>query len=195
VFQYNPSTLTRDLQARAATGDDGARSEAMRLFGAPVETITMEVELDATDQLERASGLATNVGIYPQLSALEMLVYPKSALVIANTLRAATGSIELIGPAAPFTLLIWGYKRVLPVRLTSLSITEEAYDSSLNPIRARVQLVLRVLSYSDLQVSNPGYTLFLINQVAREALAVIGSVQSLGGVLGGSGNTPVGANP
>jgi len=195
VFQYNPSTLTRDLQARAATGDDGARSEAMRLFGAPVETITMEVELDATDQLERASGLATNVGIYPQLSALEMLVYPKSALVIANTLRAATGSIELIGPTAPFTLLIWGYKRVLPVRLASLSITEEAYDSSLNPIRARVQLVLRVLSYSDLQVSNPGYTLFLINQVAREALAVIGSVQSLGGVLGGSGNTPVGANP
>jgi hypothetical protein len=194
VFQYNPSTLTRDLQARAATGDEGARSEAMRLFGAPVETITMEVELDATDQLEQGSTLTSNVGIYPQLSALEMLVYPKSALVIANTLRAATGSIELIGPTAPFTLLIWGYKRVLPVRLSSLSITEEAYDSSLNPIRARVLLVLRVLSYSDLQVSNPGYTLFLINQVAREALAVVGSVQSLGGVLGGSSNTPVGAN-
>jgi hypothetical protein len=188
VFQYNPSTLTRELQARAPTGDDGARSEAMRLFGAPVETITMEVELDASDQLERSSSLATNLGIYPQLSALEMLVYPKSALVIANTVRAATGWIELIGPTAPFTLLIWGYKRVLPVRISSLSITEEAYDSSLNPIRARVQVAVRVLSYSDLQVSNPGYALFLINQMAREAFAIIGSVQSLGGVLGGGAN-------
>jgi hypothetical protein len=103
--------------------------------------------------------------------------------VIANTVRAATGTIELIGPTAPFTLLIWGYKRVLPVRLSSLNITEEAYDANLNPIRARVQVSLRVLSYSDLQATNPGYTLFLINQVAKEALAVLGSVQSMGGAV------------
>ncbi|HEY1293402.1 MAG TPA: hypothetical protein VGJ60_09995 [Chloroflexota bacterium] len=171
VFQYNPSSLTRELQARAATGDDGARSEAMRLYGAPVENITMELELDATDQLDQSNGVASELGIYPQLSALELLVYPKSTLVIANALRAATGSIELIGPTAPFTLLIWGLKRVLPVRLSALNITEEAFDSNLSPIRARVQVSLRVLSYSDLQLSDPGYTLFLINQVAREALA------------------------
>src|SRR5215208_6442646 len=84
LFQYNPDTVTRTLQAQTA-GTEGARSEVTRLKGAPVETIKFDVEIDATDQLERADGLATATGIYPQLSALEMLLYPKSALVIANT--------------------------------------------------------------------------------------------------------------
>jgi hypothetical protein len=183
VFQYNPSTLTRDLQARAAM-DDGARAEALRLGGAPIETIALEVEIDATDQLAQRSPAAITMGIYPQLSALEMLIYPKSSLVIANNTLAALGTIELIGPQAPLTLFIWGLKRVVPVRITALNIAEEAYDTQLNPIRARVGLSLRVLSYTDLQVSDPAYTLFLAYQVAKETMATLGSVQSLNSVLG-----------
>lgn len=185
VFQYNPNTLTREITARAVASDEGARAEALRLFGAPVETISVDVEIDATDQLANSSTIASTLGIYPQLSALEMLVYPKSTLVIANSVLAAAGTIELIGPTSPFTLFIWGFKRVVPVRITSMTITEEVHDPSLNPIRARVALSLRVLSYSDLLLSDPGYSLFLANQVVKETMAVIGSVQSLSNVLGG----------
>lgn len=185
VFQYNPDTVTRSLQVQGS-GDGGDRSEAMRLKGPPIETIKMDVEIDATDQLEKADGIATTLGIYPQLSALEMLIYPKSALVIANTILMALGTVEVLPPTAPFTLLVWGIKRVVPVRLTDLSITEEAFDQALNPTRAKVSLGLRVLSYNDLSLTDPGYYVFLTHQIAKEVFATIGSVGNLGAVAGGN---------
>jgi hypothetical protein len=184
VFQYNPDTMTRTLRGQGS-GEGGARSEAMRLKGAPIETIKLDVEIDATDQLEKADGLATTLGIYPQLSALEMLLYPKSALVIANTVLMALGTLEVLPPIGPFTLLVWGLKRVLPVRLTDLTITEEAYDVGLNPIRAKASLGLRVLSYNDLSLTNPGYYVFLTHQIVKETMATIGSIGNIGAVAGG----------
>jgi hypothetical protein len=185
VFQYNPDTVTRTLQAQAA-GEGGARSEVTRLKGAPVETIKLDVEIDATDQLETADGIATAAGIYPQLSALEMLLYPKSAVVIANTVLLAAGTLEIVPPAGPLTFLVWGLKRVVPVRLTDFSITEEAYDVGLNPIRARVSLGLRVLSYNDLSVKNPAYYVFLAHQIVKEAMATVGSAGNLAAAAGGN---------
>src|SRR5574337_1309313 len=80
IFQYNPDTLTRRLDARSTGGADGGdRSEAFRLTGPPKETITVNVEVDAADQLEQTNPLAVTMGVYPTLSALEMLLYPKSA--------------------------------------------------------------------------------------------------------------------
>src|SRR5829696_7067430 len=184
VFQYNPDTLTRTLQAQTIGAGGGDRSEAMRLRGAPIEDIRLIVEIDATDQLEQRDPLATTLGIYPQLSALEMLIYPKSALVIANTILLAVGTIEIIPPEAPLTLFIWGPKRVLPVRLTQFSIAEEAYDVNLNPIRAKVTLGLQVLSYNDLPLTHPGYSLFLAHQVVKETMATIGSLNDLSAVIG-----------
>lgn len=186
VFQYNPESMTRSLQAQTSGESTGTRSEPMRLKGAPVETISMGVEIDATDQLETDSAITKELGIYPQLSSLEMLLYPKSALVIANTILAAAGTIEIVGPEAPFTLLVWGIKRVLPVRLTGFSVTEEAYDPALNPIRAKVDLSLRVLSYDDFPLTHPGYYLYLAHQVAKEVMATIGSVGSVAGAASGS---------
>ena len=78
IFQYNPDTMTRKLEPRAVSAE-GDRGEAFRLTGAPKETITLSVEIDATDQLELGQAPATSVGIYPTLAALEMLVYPKTA--------------------------------------------------------------------------------------------------------------------
>jgi hypothetical protein len=182
VFQYNPETLTRKVQAQVAGEQSGGRTEALRLAGAPVETITLSVEIDATDQLERPDPAAVAMGIHPQLAALEMLLYPKTALVIANALLAALGTIELIPAEAPLTLFVWGPKRILPVRLTDFSITEESYDVNLNPILAKVALSLRVLSYSDLPPSNPGYALFLAHQVIKETMATIGSVGNLAAI-------------
>jgi hypothetical protein len=126
-FQYNPDTLTRKLQARTS-GEEGNKSEALRLQGAPQETITLDIEIDATDQFEKAQGTAVSKGIYPQLSALELLIYPKSSDVIDNSRLLAAGTIEVIPPVAPLTLFIWGPTRVLPVRLTDFTITEEAHD-------------------------------------------------------------------
>jgi hypothetical protein len=183
VFQYNPDTLTRTIKPRAP-GGDGARSEALRLTGPPEETIKVDVDIDATDQLEKNDGTAASVGIYPQLSALEMLAYPPSAIVIANTVLLAAGTIEIIPPDAPLTLFIWGAKRILPVRITDFSITEEAHDQALNPIRAKIGLGLRVLSYNDLSITDPGYYIFMAHQIVKETLGNAGVTSDLTAVAG-----------
>jgi hypothetical protein len=178
IFQYNPETMTRTLEPQTA-GGGGAIFETQRLKGAPVESIDLSVEIDAADQLETGDDITTRLGIYPQLSALEMLIYPKSALVIANTVLLAAGAIEIVPPMGPLTLFVWGLQRVLPVRLTKFTITEQAYDTNLNPIRAEVSLGLRVLSYNDLSLTHPGYYIFLTHQIVKEAFASIGSVGNL----------------
>lgn len=134
--------------------------------------------MDAADQLAEGDPQAAAAGVHPQLAALEMLLYPKSSVVIANTALTLLGTIELVASEAPLILLVWGAGRVLPVRLTAFSVTEQAYDANLNPLRARVDLELRVLSYSDLSVTNPGYHLFLAHQVAKEALATLASLRT-----------------
>lgn len=186
VFQYNPEKLTRTLQVQAAGGDSGGQSEALRLKGAPIETIKVDVEIDATDQLEAGDDNATSLGIYPQLSALEMLIYPKSSLVVANTVLLGFGTLEIIPPTGPLILFVWGLKRVVPVRLTDFSITEDAFDVNLNPLRASVSLGLRVLTYNDVPLVHPAYTIFLTHQVVKETLATIASLNNLGSVFKGN---------
>jgi hypothetical protein len=180
VFQYNPESVSRTLQAQGS-GEGGARSEAMRLKGPPIETIKLEVVIDALSQVATVPDSGT--GIHPQLAALEMLLYPRSALTIDNTEALALGTIEVMPPVGPFTLLVWGAKRVLPVRLTEFSVTEEMHDPDLNPLHAKVSLGLRVLSSNDLSITHPGYYVFLTHQIVKEAMAKVGSGSDLG-VLG-----------
>jgi len=171
IFQYNPETLTRRLEARSTGGGDGDQTEVYRLTGPPKETISLSIEIDAADQLEEENSLAIVNGITPALSALEMLLYPKSATVIKNAVLEQACNIEIIPPEAPMTVFVWGMQRVLPVRLTSLSITEEAHDPKLNPIRAKAELSLEVMSYADFHVSHPGYSLSMVQQIAKEVSA------------------------
>jgi hypothetical protein len=183
VFQYNPDTMTRKLEPRAVSAE-GDRGEAFRLTGAPKETITLSVEIDATDQLEEGNPIAVFTGLYPTLSALELMLYPKSATVIANLVAEVIGTIEIIPEEAPMTLFVWGPQRVLPVRVTSLSITEEAHDQLLNPIRAKVDLSLAVLSYQDLSLT--GRILFLTHHVMKEVMAttnIFNNIQNVGSGL------------
>ena len=184
VFQYNPESLTRSIDPQTG-GDGGSRSEVLRLKGAPKESITVEIAIDATDQLEKADPQAARLGIYPQLSALEMLVYPKSTLVIANALLALAGTIEIVPPIAPLTVFAWGPSRIVPVVVSSMSITEEMHDVRLNPLRARVSLSLRVLTYDDLPRTHLGYGLFLAHQVVKESFATLGSLGSLSSLAQG----------
>lgn len=182
VFQYNPETMSRRLDARSTGGAEVSdKSEAFRLTGPPRETITLGIEFDAADQLDNPVAAAT--GVSPALAALEMLLYPKSAVVIANTALALMGNFEIIAPEAPPTFFVWGPLRVLPVRVTGFTINEQAYDALLNPIQAKVDLSLYVLSYADLKLTNPSYYIFMAHQIAKEALAmtnVISSVQNIG---------------
>jgi hypothetical protein len=184
VFQYNPERVTRTLQAQTA-GDGGAHAEVTRLKGAPIETIRLEAEIDATDQLETSDPIARALGIHPQLAALETLIYPSAVLVGANAALAALGIIEVAPPVAPFTLLIWGVKRVLPVKVAEFSVSEEAYDPKLNPIRAKVTLGLRVLSYNDLAPTHPGFWVFLTHHVIKETFAIIATANNVRSAIGG----------
>jgi hypothetical protein len=184
ALQYNPDTLTRSLQIKALA-EGGDRSEAMRLTGPPVETIKLEVELDATDQLEfpDQNANATEFGLQPQLAVLETIVYPSSAQIQSNNSLASSGTLEIIPMETPLTLFVWSKNRVLPVKLTEFSITEEAFDVNLNPIRAKVSLGMRVLSVNDLPFSHKGSSLFLAYQQQKESLArkaTGGGLNSLG---------------
>jgi hypothetical protein len=186
ALQYNPDSLSRTLQIQAVQGgQDGTRVDALRLRGPAVETIKIEAELDATDQLEFPTQNATTVqyGLHPQLAQLEMLVNPTVETLQADDSMANAGTLEIISLEQPLTLFVWSKSRVVPVRLTDFSITEEAFDTNLNPIRAKVSLGMRVLSVDDLGFSHPGGRLYmtylnnkerLASQAANVAISVLG---------------------
>ena len=172
LFQYNPSALRRTLHPDMVGGEEGDRSMEVRFIGAPVQTISVDIFLDAADQLEQGQG---QMGIYPQLAALELLAYPKIGQVKHQESLLSRGTMEVAPMAAPRTLFVWGPRRVLPVRLTSYTISEDLFDGNLYPIQADVSLSMRVLTYSDLDSSNPGYHLFqtyqqVMNRIARSAI-------------------------
>ena len=174
-FQYNPERLTRTLSANSV-GQAGA--DLLRLKGPPGERITLDILLDAADQNARQSGLQLADGIYPALSALEMLLYPSAARVLTNAALARLGIIELIPPLPVLTVLVWGSRRVVPVRVESFTVTEEHFDSALNPLRATVALGLSVLTYEDLGLWSVGGMLSMAGHLQREVLAVSAAVQN-----------------
>lgn len=183
VLQYSPDSLSRSFQV-LGVGESGDRSEALRLKGAPVETIKLEAEIDATDQLEfpDQNRAATQLGIFPQLAVLETLIYPTSTQLNDSNQLARSGTLEIAPLEMPLALFVWSKTRILPVRVTELSITEEAFDANLNPIRAKVSLGLRVLSVNDLGFDHKGGNLFMNYLQQKENLAAmsVGALNALG---------------
>lgn len=174
ALQYNPDSLTRTLQIQAVPGgQDGVRVDALRLRGPAIETLKIEAEMDATDQLEfpKRNATAVQYGLLPQLAQLEMLVNPTVEMLEADDSMANAGTLEIIPLEQPLTLFVWSRSRVMPVRLTDFSITEEAFDPNLNPIRAKVSLGLRVLNVDDLGFSHPGGRMFMTYLSNKEQLA------------------------
>ncbi len=176
ALQYNPETLTRSFQVKGV-GGEGDITEALRLTGPPVETIKLEAEIDATDQLETADDDAIESGIQIQLAALETIIYPSSEQLITNNNLAQVGTLEIIPMETDLTLFIWNKNRILPVRLTEFSITEEAFDVNLNPIRAKVSIGMRVLNIDDVGFDHKAGNLYMSYQQNKEKLA-----DKLGGV-------------
>ena len=173
ALQYNPDTLSRTLQVQGVGAESGDRLEALRLKGPPVETIKLDAEIDATDQLEFPNQNVTTaeLGIFPQLAALETIVYPSSVQLQNNNSQAQSGTLEIAPMESALALFVWSKTRILPVRLTEFSITEEAFDTQLNPIRAKVSLGMRVLNVMDLGFDHKGGNLYMIYHRQKEQLA------------------------
>jgi hypothetical protein len=172
MLQYNPETLTRSLRPQSV-GDEPDRTEILRLKGPPIETLKCTVEIDATDQLASSNPTTLSLGIQPQLSALELLVYPSTATLILNEVLSFVGTVEILPMESALTVFVWGTQRITPVRLTSLEVTEEAFDPNLNPIRAKVALEMRVLNVNDVGFVTPAGALYLVYQASKEAMALL----------------------
>ena len=140
--------------------------------GPPVETIKVEAEVDATDQLEIADGTATQIGLHAQLATLEVIVYPTSAQLQSNNLMAQSGTLEIAPMESALTIFVWSKQRIMPVRITEFSVTEESFDPLLNPIRAKISLGLRVLSVNDVGFDHKGGSLFMSYLQNKEQLAL-----------------------
>ena len=169
-FEYNPETIKRSLQPQSV-GEQPDRTEVLRLKGPPLETISCEIEIDATDLLAAQDPATMTYGIAPQLSTLELLVYPSSAVLIANEVLSVVGTIEILPMSSNLTLFAWGANRVTPVRLTGIEIAEEAFDPQLNPIRAKVSLSMRVLNVNDVGFLTPAGALYMAYQIGKESMA------------------------
>ncbi|MEU2433204.1 MULTISPECIES: hypothetical protein [unclassified Streptomyces] len=175
VLQFNPDTLERSVAPQSAGGggdaggggSGGDRNEALRLKGPAQETWKFTAEIDATDQFE----VAAPDGIHPQLAVLEMLVQPTTAQLREATRLTQKGTIEISPIETPLTLFTWGSKRVIPVRLTELSVNESAFDVQLNPIRASLGIGMKVLTVSDLPAGHRGADLYMAHLAQKERLA------------------------
>jgi hypothetical protein len=169
-LQYNPESIRRSLQPQSV-GDQPDRTEVLRLKGPPIETISCDVEIDATDQLATSDPTTISLGIQPQLATLELLVYPSSDILIANEVLSLAGTIEILPMSSNLTVFVWGANRVTPVRLTGIEITEDAFDPRLNPIRAKVSLSMRVLNVNDVGFLTPAGAMYMAYQMNKESIA------------------------
>lgn len=180
MLQYNPDSVTRTLKLSGADGGP----EALRTGSPPTETLRIEVELDASDAMEKGAG--AELGVHPMLAALEQLVHPSLGELRRRNALAASGAIEVIAAQGPLNLFVWSAKRILPVQFTELAVTEEAFDARLNPVRAKVTLGMRVLTAGDLGYDRRGGGIYLTYLETKASLSRQVADASLSGLgIGG----------
>lgn len=177
IFQYNPESMTRTLKQgadgrRAVTGVCLNAGDTNNVLQSPIETYSLSIELDATDQIEDNDTPTLLLGLHPALAALELLLYPGSTVALLNKAMQQLGSWQIVTPKMPFVLFVWGAARIIPVLVNSISITETAFDQLLNPIQAKVDLEMRSLTDSELNhAPAPFNNLNIINQIAKEVIS------------------------
>jgi len=176
-FTYNPEQIRRTVATRTPQPQGaqrgGAAQDVLRVAGPPTETLTLTIVLNAADQLaEPASNDAVvQNGLHPVLATVELLLYPSTARISEIERQAAEGAVQVSEASTPLVLLGWGRSRVVPVQITSMSVTEEQFDPSLNPIQARVELGLRVLTYIEFPQDTGARRAFIAHQQKKEELS------------------------
>ena len=180
AFQFNPDTMKRTLAHRTppapAQGASGtAREDVLRVAGPPVETISISVDMHAADQLGEpdlpGNASVAEDGLHPALATLELLMYPPTLTASSIEQQAAAGKVQVSPADLPLVLLVWGKSRVVPVKLTAFAISEEAFDTRLNPIAAKVELTMQVLTYLEFSDSSIGRDAFISYQKSKENLS------------------------
>lgn len=190
VFQYNPEMVTRTLRHRTPPGseEEGATraraGDPVRVTGPPEESVSLTVSLDATDDLEAAEPLAVTLGLHPALAALELLLYPRSTMVLRSAALATLGASQVPPAEVPTVLLVWGVGRVVPVRIDAMTVTERAFDTLLNPVLVDVDLTLQVLSYVDLPAASFAHGVSVAHHVAKEVMAALNLVDVAASAVG-----------
>jgi hypothetical protein len=208
VFQYNPETMTHTWTQPEAAGTAGTEtSNPLAVKGMPGETFSFTIAMDANDEIADASAptaaLAKASGIYSRLAALEMLLYPTtptaglvgavSAAILSELGGESSGPIRTVPQSVmPVTLFIWGPGRIVPVRVTGLTITEKLYNPALNPTHAEAQLSLRVLTPAELVaasadddvLANLATIAYTYTLTLRQALAVANLANAAESIIG-----------
>jgi hypothetical protein len=175
TFVYYPDTVSRTVTPQPAGAETGDRLDALRLKAPAIETIRVDLEIDATDWLDKpndnaASQLAAQYGLLPHLAVLESVLSPTYEQIRQAQQDVASGILEVSPAEAPLTIFVWNPRRSVAVRITELTATEESFDTSLNPIRVRVSLAMRVLTTNDLPSSHPGANVYVQHLQQQEAL-------------------------
>lgn len=198
-FQFNPETMTRTLKPwnplDVSENNRGLPAPAAQPFD-PEETITLQLELDASDQLEDDETIAKTVGVADRIAALEKMMFPGSS-PLGQVLELASSLLGGGGPAAPkrltvpVTFLVWGIGRIVPVRITSYSIEEQLFLPSLRPVQAKVSIGLQVLTPETFKLASgpavdlakAAYALFRGQQDALAILYVANTADELRALL------------
>jgi hypothetical protein len=215
VFQYNPETMTRTLEvwSQNGGGESSASNDTSHTAQPfdPPESFTLALELDAADALENPEShpVAFISGVADRIAAMEMLLYPQGDSLLGDLLGSISGSLSIGGasiggalggaaggvqPASrgtvPVVLFVWGPGRIVPVRLTSFSVEEEAYSPLLYPIRAKVTIGLKILTPKDFPACNRklsedlAITAFKFTRKQKEVLAAANLANSVESILG-----------
>jgi hypothetical protein len=187
IFQFNPETLTRNLNIPNRSVGTSAR-ETTQAGDRPIERITLKAVFTAADGLNSGNILARTMGVGPRLAALEQMVHPQSKLsgLIGQAIDAIGGALGLGGGGGeggprqpiprekyPRILFIWGPFRVLPVVIESMSIVEQQYDFLLNPVQAEVSIGLAVNEIDACSDDTVGQGALTYSNMAKEAQAIL----------------------
>jgi hypothetical protein len=156
IFQYNPETITHTWTQSDTGGaaKSGSQSNPQAVPADPGEAFSFNLVMDANDDIGNNNPLAIVSGVYTRLAALEMLLFPadpnQSLLGGLLGVTSTDQSRSVPSKILPTVLFVWGPERIVPVRVTSLTITENRYDALLNPVHAEAQIGLRVLTPDEL---------------------------------------------
>jgi len=178
TFQYNPESIKRSLSPQVSAGQAPDHSSEVRFTDAPQQKISFTAYFDAADALAAGDATAVSKGIAPQLATLERIIYPTRKQIEDRDKDRDQGVMEVAPLLAPSLILVWGPNRTLPVRVTQIEITEDAFDASLNPIRATVSITVAVQTYGDRTPDDDDYRRFGAYHRDLENLAQAAAKQS-----------------